>query len=209
MKIFLIVWALLLASFSAAAAQDASQKVPDLPQLDRMAARFAPTPLRVETSRLSSGDRAALVNLIQAARILNSIFMNQLWSGDLALYQKLQADKTALGQARLHYFWVNKGPWSDLDEFRAFIPGVPARKPLGSNFYPPSLTKAAFEDWLGTLPPEQQEEAKGFFTVIRQQGAKLSAVPYSQEYRPDLAPRHHHRALRDLQRRAFRLQGRL
>ncbi|MGZ4812712.1 MAG: hypothetical protein ACXVZI_08075, partial [Terriglobales bacterium] len=139
MKIFLIVWALLLASFSAAA-QEASQKIPDLTQLDRMAARFATTPLRVETSRLSSGDRQALVKLIQAARILNSIYMNQLWSGDLALYQKLQADKTALGQARLHYFWINKGPWSDLDEFRAFIPGVPARKPLGGNFYPPNLT---------------------------------------------------------------------
>lgn len=187
MKIFLIVGALLLASFSAsAAAQEASQKIPDLTQLDRMAARFATTPLRVEISRLSSGDRQALVKLIQAARILNSIFMNQLWSGDLALYQKLQADKTALGQARLHYFWINKGPWSDLDEFRAFVPGVPARKPLGSNFYPPNLTKTAFEDWLATLPPEQQEAAKGFFTVIRQQGAKLGLVPYSQEYRSDL-----------------------
>ena len=39
---------------------------------------------------------------------MNHIFMQQFWSGDLALYQKLQQDKSALGKARLHYFWINK-----------------------------------------------------------------------------------------------------
>jgi hypothetical protein len=151
-----------------------------------MAARFAPTPLRVDTSRLSAGDRQALVKLIPAARILDRIYMNQLWTGTLALSQKLQADKSALGQVRLHYFRINKGPWSDLDEFKAFLPGVPARKPRGANFYPEHMTKAQFEDWVATLPSAEQEQAKGFFTVVRQQGAKLSLVPYNQEYRADL-----------------------
>ena len=45
---------------------------------------------------------------IEAARVLNPLFMQQFWSGNLALYQKLQQDKTPLGQARLHYFWLNK-----------------------------------------------------------------------------------------------------
>ena len=38
-------------------------------QLEQMANRFAPTPLRVGLSSLSPGDRQALVKLIQAARI--------------------------------------------------------------------------------------------------------------------------------------------
>lgn len=185
MRIRVVLFGLLLAAI-AAGAQNAGEKIPDLPQLNAKAARFAPTPLRVGNSHLSSGDQKALVKLIEAARILNPIYMNQLWSGDLALYKKLQADKTPLGQARLHYFWINKGPWSDLDEFRAFIPGVPARKPLGANFYPESMTKAEFENWVATLPAEQQEGAKGFFTVIRQQGARPAMVPYNQEYRADL-----------------------
>ena len=185
MKTRIVLTALLFASV-AAAAQNAGAKIPDLQQLNAMAARFAPTPLRVETGRLSPGDQKALVKLIEAARALNTVFMNQLWSGDLALYQKLKADKSALGQARLHNFWINKGPWSDLDEYRAFLPGVPARKPLGANFYPLDLTKEGFEKWVATLAPEQQEQAKGFFTVIRQQGAKLSIVPYNQEYRAEL-----------------------
>ena len=95
-----------------------------------------PTPLRVDTSRLSPGDRQALVKLIEASRILNDVFMQQMWDGNLALYARLQKDATPLGKARLHYFWINKGPWSDLDEYKAFLPGVPPRKPLGANFYP-------------------------------------------------------------------------
>jgi hypothetical protein len=184
MKTCLLLIALLLSCMSAAQVKE--EKIPDLAQLNAMAARFAPTPLHVDTARLSGGDQKALVKLIQAARILDTIYMNQLWSGDLALYKKLQADKTALGQARRHYFWINKGPWSDLDEFRAFLPGVPARKPLGANFYPENMSKADFEKWVATLPPENQEQAKGFFTVIRQRGADLSLVPYHQEYRADL-----------------------
>jgi hypothetical protein len=92
----------------------------------------------VDTSKLSGGDRQALVKLIESARILNEIFMQQYWSGDQALYDRLQRDRTPVGQARLHYFWLNKSPWSVLDGFKAFIPGVPAEKPKGANFYPVS-----------------------------------------------------------------------
>ena len=49
-------------------------------QLEQMANRFAPTPLRVGLSSLSPGDRQALVKLIQAARIIDEIFIKQLWS---------------------------------------------------------------------------------------------------------------------------------
>ena len=87
--------------------------------------------------RSPPGDRKALPKLVEAARVLNLLFMDQLWSGNRALYAKLQKDTTPLGKARLHYFWLNKGPWSDLDDHAAFVPGVPARKPLGANFYPP------------------------------------------------------------------------
>src|SRR5450755_2523558 len=62
--------------------------VPGLQQLQKMTARFAPTTLRVDTSRLSSGDRQALVKLIEAGRIMDDIFMVQYWSGDMALYSR-------------------------------------------------------------------------------------------------------------------------
>ncbi|MGI9102731.1 MAG: dipeptidyl-peptidase 3 family protein [Terriglobales bacterium] len=177
---------LLAALFLTATMAAAQNSAPDLQQLNAMSARFAPTPLRVDTSRLSAGDRQALVKLIEAARIYNTIFMEQLWSGDLALYHKLEADKTPLGQARLHYFWINKGPWADLDEYRAFIPGVPARKPLGANFYPADMTKQEFENWSGSIPTSEEKEAKGFFTVIRRIGGSLRIIPYDLEYETQL-----------------------
>jgi hypothetical protein len=165
----------------------AAQTFPDTAELKRMAARFAPTPLEVDTSGLSAGDKQALVKLIEASRIVNHIFMEQLWSGNLALYHKLQQDKSPLGQARLHYFWINKSPWSEIDEHKAFLPGVPATKPPGANFYPEDMTKAEFEAWVKNLYPEAREYAEGFFSVIRRDPArKLTKVPYSDEYKMDL-----------------------
>jgi len=188
MKMLLVASVLgLLGSFCYAAQMARSGSVPDLKQLNEMTARFAPTPIKVDTSGLSSGNRPALVKLIEAARILNDIYMQQLWPGDRDLYSKLQNGRKPLERARLHYFWINKGPWDDLNNFRAFIPGVPERKPLGANFYPQDMTREQFESWAKGLPEKDQEQARGFFTVIRWQSkGKLGWIPYSQEYRPQL-----------------------
>ena len=181
---------LLLCSVVVAAQENkpkAAAGVPDLEQLSAMAARFAPAPLRVDISSLSAGDQKALAKLVEAAKIVNHIFMQQFWSGDLATYHQLEQDTTPLGKARLHYFWINKGPWSEIDEYAAFLPDVPARKLPGANFYPEDMTKEEFETWVKTLSPEQKEQAEGFFTVIRRgPDRKLTIVPYSEEYKADL-----------------------
>jgi hypothetical protein len=159
-----------------------------LPELQKMAARYAPVTLKVDTSKLSAGDKAALAKLIAAGRVVNRIFLQQLWSGNLAMLKSLQQDTSPLGKARLEYFWLNKGPWSDLDEHKAFLPNAPEKKLPGANFYPEHITKEQFEAWAKTLSPEARTKAEGFFTVIHQ-GAdgKLRAVPYSEEYKADLA----------------------
>jgi hypothetical protein len=162
--------------------------IPDLAQLQKMTARFAPTPLRADVSKLSPGDRKALAKLIEASKIFNNIFLNQLWSGNQALHAKLAGDATALGKARLHYFWINKGPWSDIDDFAAFLPDVPPKKLPGANFYPDDMTRDEFENWTKSLTKADRQQAEGFFAVIRRDGNKrLQAVPYSEEYKKDLA----------------------
>ena len=165
----------------------AAAVMPDLNQLNQMSARFAPVNLKYDATALSSGDRKALPKLVEAARVLNHLFLDQLWSGNRELYAKLLHDTTPLGKARLHYFWLNKGPWSDLDDHAAFVPGVPARKPLGANFYPPDMTREEFEAWAKTLPAAAREQAIGFFTVVRRTADKqLSLVPYNKVYAADL-----------------------
>src|SRR6185369_17511114 len=76
-----------------AMAQDKTS-LPDLARLKQMSARFAPIPLKVDQSGLSTGDRAALAKLIEAARIVNQLFMQQMWNRNLQVYQSLQSDKS-------------------------------------------------------------------------------------------------------------------
>jgi Peptidase family M49 len=161
---------------------------PSAAQLQRMTARFAPSVLRVDLSKLPAGDHQALVKIIQAARVMNGLFLVQLWSGNPALYEQLKKDATPLGRARLHYFWINKSPWSELDGYTAYLPGVPPKKLPGANFYPEDMTRDEFEAWVKTLPADQRQQAEGFFTVIRRDPSthKLGMVPYSQEYAGDL-----------------------
>src|SRR5690349_7780588 len=150
----------------------ATAVMPDLTQLKQMSARFAPVTLASNSSTLSPGDQKALAKLIEAARGLNFLFMDQLWSGDRALFFQLQKDTTPLGKERVHYFWLNKGPWSDLDGHIAFIPGVPERTPPGANFYPEDMKREEFETWARTLDPAAREQADGFFTLIRRDAGK-------------------------------------
>ena len=204
MRAFSILLVLLLVSQSnipAAAKKRSPATIPDLAQLQKMIHRFAPTPLRADTSGLSAGDRQAMTKIVEAARIFDEIFMKQLWSGDLALYAKLQKDTSPLGKARLHYFWINKGPWSDIDDYKAFLPGVPPRKLPGANFYPADMTKEDFERWVAALSPQEQEQAKGFFTVIRRKAKprkpkgmvgppdklrdQMEIIPYNEEYKSE------------------------
>ena len=164
-----------------------SAAVPDLAELNRMIARFAPAELKVDTSRLSTGDKQALTKLLEAARVIDKLFLNQRWSGNSALRAQLAKDASPQGKARLHYFDLNKGPWSDLDGQTAFLPNTPAKKLEGAGFYPADVTKQEFEAWTKSLPAKQREIAQGFFSIItRGADKKLAAVPYSKAYAADL-----------------------
>ena len=158
------------------------------PELTRKIARFFPTTLTADTSKLTPKDRQALDKIIAAAKLLDPLFLRQVWSGNEALEKKLQADKSATGRLRLHYFYINDGPWSRLDEKKPFIEGVP-EKPHGANYYPEDMTKEEFNTWLQSLPEAEKQKATGFFHLIRRgPDKKLTIVPYSQAYQDVLEP---------------------
>ncbi|HET9528299.1 MAG TPA: hypothetical protein VFO99_19140 [Pyrinomonadaceae bacterium] len=158
-------------------------------ELARKIARFAPTTLTADTAKLTPKDRQALDKIIAAAKLLDPLFLRQVWSGNEALEKKLQADKTPAGQQRLHYFHINDGPWSRLDNKEPFIEGVPREKPSGANYYPEDMTKEEFNTWLQTLPEAEKQKATGFFHLIRRgPDKKLTIVPYSQAYKDVLEP---------------------
>ncbi|HSO76170.1 MAG TPA: hypothetical protein VLU47_15155 [Blastocatellia bacterium] len=151
--------------------------------------RFAPTEITADVSHLSENDRKVLGKLIDAARLLDPLYLRQVWSGNEALLKKLEADTTPEGRERLHYFMINKCPWSRLDQNEPFIDGVPDEKPPQAGFYPDDVTKDEFNNWVAGLSEQERQRATGFFTVIRRSAdGKLKIVPYHQEYREFLEP---------------------
>jgi hypothetical protein len=175
---------LLLAS---CAQQQQEPKEMELP-LKAKLKRFAPTDITADVAKLSAGDRQALGKLIHAARMMDEIYLRQVWSGNAALKEQLSADTSPAGSEVFQMFMLNKSPWSALDHDSAFVPGVPKRPP-GANYYPEDMTKEEFHNWLATLSAADQEKAKGFFyTVRRGTERKLMLVPFSDEYKQWLEP---------------------
>jgi hypothetical protein len=165
----------------------AASAAPSLQRLQEMTARFAPVPLGADVAALPSGERQALERLVEAARIMDALFLRQVWAGNEALLMTLGRDDSPLGRARLRYFLINKGPWSRLDEDAPFIAGV-GPKPEGANYYPVDATKEQAEAWMQSLPESDRAAAHGFFTTIRRNAdGTFRAVPYSLEYQADLA----------------------
>src|SRR5258708_29327391 len=114
-------------------AQEAA--VSDLARLQRMTARFAPTEIGADLSKLSVADRRVIGKLVDAAKIVDALFLRQVWSGNEAMLMDLAGANSPDGRARLHYFLTNKGPWSRLGDQQPFVPGSPA-KPAGSDSEP-------------------------------------------------------------------------
>jgi hypothetical protein len=166
-------------------------------ELRTMTARFAPAEITASTGALPENERRALAKLVDAARLMDSLFLRQVWAGNDALLQQLSRSAVAESAAarpagseaadRLHYFLINKGPWSRLDHNKAFIPGVP-EKPASANFYPAGATKDEIQKWIDSLSGPAKAAATGFFTTIRRgPDGRPVAVPYSIEYQGELA----------------------
>ncbi len=183
-----VLMASIAASTVAAGAVHAQDsRIPNLEQLKTMTARFAPVDLSADVMSLPANERQALARLVEAAKVMDTLFLRQVWAGNETMLLELLQDSSELGRARLHYFLINKGPWSRLDENAPFIPGAP-KKPEQANFYPAGATKEEVEAWIATLSGSQRAFAIGFFTTIRRNPeGKFVAVPYSFEYQGELA----------------------
>ena len=198
--------AIMIAAASLAVSGDAAvqetSSVPTGTELRTMMARFAPADIGADVAALPDAERRALAKLVDAARIMDALFLRQAWAGNEAMLQELSRQALERERAggvagdletfqqpltRLHYFLINKGPWSRLDHNRVFIPGAPV-KPEAANFYPAGATKEDVQKWIDSLSGEAKTQATGFFTTIRR-GAdgRFTAVPYSIEYQGELA----------------------
>src|SRR5215468_3439385 len=147
--------AVVLAAACGAIAIAQGGRVSEAERLQRMAARFAPTEIRIDVSKLSAADRRVLAKLVEASKIMDALFLRQVWVGNDAMLIDLAEDQSTEGRARLHYFLINKGPWDRLDHNKPFVPRAPA-KPAGANFYPAGASKADLDAWMKSLPEAER-----------------------------------------------------
>lgn len=158
--------------------------------LDARIRRFAPVSIEADLAALPGAERDALRHLLRAARRIDAVFFEQVWSGNVALRARLDADRAPIADAERRYLAINQGPWSRIDDNAPFLRaafGVPPKPPQAA-FYPDDATREEIEAWIASLPPADAAAACGFYTVIRRgPDRRLRLVPYSVEYRAHLA----------------------
>jgi hypothetical protein len=156
-----------------------------LPDIKESLAKYSPTEMTFDKTRLSSEDTQVLEKLVLAAKGIDTIFWKQAYPPGLALKAKLERSADPSDKDYLRFLKINFGPFDRQDENKPFI-GT-SQKPAGAGFYPPDLTKQEFENYVAQHP-EIKESFESAFTVIKREKGKLMAVPYNIEYKEDLEP---------------------
>jgi len=156
------------------------------PQIESKLRQYAPTELTADVSGLPDKERQALAKMVEAAQLLDGLFLEQVWADNPSMLARLASDPSPQGQALLHLFLINKGPWDRIDHHKPFVPGAPIKPEMG-NHYPADATKAEVEKWINGLPANQKSDATGFFSVIRRSAdGKLINIPYNVAYQNTL-----------------------
>ena len=145
-------------------------------------AKLGAIQMNVDTSYLSAEEREVVGLLIQAANLMSEIYKRQ----NTPDYDKVRAEVAAKNDPKLlENFDAFFGPWDPIEDNKPFFGNQP--KPPGAGFYPADLTKEAFDKYLAEHP-DQKEALTSPYTVVKRQGDRLIAVPYSQEYKKWLEP---------------------
>jgi hypothetical protein len=156
------------------------------PDIDKRVAQFVPTPLTADLSALKADDRQVLAKLMQAAKLMNEIFLRQAWAGNPALREKLKTARGPHMAAAREYFRINFGPWDRLAERQPFLGDK--QRPAGAGYYPEDLTKEGFETWIAKHPGDKEAFTSTVTVIHRGADGALIAVPYSKEYAEWLKP---------------------
>jgi len=141
--------------------------------------RWKPVDMPYDSSGLSARQRQLVDKLVQASRLIESIYWQQSDPEGLALYRSTK------DQNLRRLLMINGGRFDLIDENKPFTGSQPI--PPGRNLYPAGLTRAQIEAYVKSHP-DQKDSIYSSYTVLRWNGQKLDAIPYHVEYRSFLEP---------------------
>ncbi len=145
--------------------------------------QYAVTEVKYDKNLLDENQKIIVDKLYQASKIIDEIFLDQVYSKNNEIKLSLMNSDDPLDKLKLEYFNINFGPFDRLDHDKPFIGTAP--KPLGANFYPEDMTKEEFENWIKNNPDEEKSFTSEF-TIIRRDGNKLKSIPYHEYYKDKL-----------------------
>jgi hypothetical protein len=157
--------------------QSEKMQVPEeTTMLKEKIAKFVPTELKYDSNTLDEREKIVVEKLYLASKIMDEIFLEQVYSKNDQIKADLIKNNTEEAKLQLELFNIMFGPFDRLEHDAPFI-GT-EKKPLGANFYPEDMTKDEFENWIKANPKDEKAFTSEF-TVIKREGGKLVAIPYS------------------------------
>ncbi len=160
-----------------------SQNEDEIEMMKQKIDQFSVTQISYDESLLDENQKMVVQKLYEAAKVMDEIFLEQVYSQNFEIRENLQNSTDELSKLQLKYFTINFGPFDRLDNNKPFI--GEKEKPLGANYYPEDITKEEFENWIKNHP-EDEKAFRSEFTVIRRNDNGLVAIPYSEFYKDKL-----------------------
>ena len=170
---------------------DQTNYAEDIKMLQDKINKFVPVEINYDKNLLSERQRVVLEKLYNASKIIDEIFLSQVYSKNDQIKSDLQAeinnnsypDRALKPAIKLELFNIMFGPFDRLDHDKPFI--GEDEKHAGANFYPEDMTKEEFEKWIKDNPTDEKAFTSEF-TMIRRDGDKLIAIPYNEYYKDKL-----------------------
>ncbi|WP_369027263.1 hypothetical protein [Qipengyuania sp. RANM35] len=148
-------------------------------------AKLAEIRMTPDTIYLTPEERDVVNMLIEASGYMDKIYLRQRYADNPQVRAAIANSKRGDRDMLLAMFDRYFGAWDDLAEFHPFWGTT--QLPEGAGFYPTDLTREEFGAYLAAHP-EQKEALLSPYTVVKRDGDRLVAVPYSVEYREFLVP---------------------
>src|SRR3546814_9997737 len=103
-----------------------------------------------DTGFLSAEERQVVNLLIQAAELMDEVYLRQRYEANPQVRSAIERSRRADQPLLLDMFDLHFGPWDTLAENHPFWGSTPM--PPGAGFYPTDLTKAEFDAYLAAHP---------------------------------------------------------
>jgi len=175
--------------------QNQQKESEEVTMLKEKIAKFVPVEIQYDETLLTDGEKIVLEKLYRASKIIDELFLEQVYSKNNQIKSELISDlsnKTLLTEKpalklelehKLELFNIMFGPFDRLEDNIPFI--GKDKKPLGANFYPEDMTKEEFENHIKQNPADEKSFTNEF-TIIRREDGKLVAIPYSEYFKDKL-----------------------